>query len=155
MKSWNKDSLLTTKNNSIGENVKQLISIILLTLTVMGVNAPISRSQMPPTPLAQMQEEDGVPMLPGIELTEAQKEQLKAIHTSFRDRLDGILTPEQRQSLETARQAGKTPPEVMQSLNLSGDQKQQLQAAMKSLKSQVFAILTPEQQQKFRQLQQQ
>jgi Spy/CpxP family protein refolding chaperone len=80
---------------------------------------------------------------------------LKAIHTSFRDRLDGILTSEQRQSLETVREAGKTPPEAMASLNLSTAQKNQMQAAIKSFQGQVFSILTPEQKQKLRQLRQQ
>jgi Spy/CpxP family protein refolding chaperone len=135
--------------------VKQLISALLLTATIMGIRVPISQAQIPPFPSGQIQKEDGVPIPPGIDLTEAQKEQLKAIHASFRARLDGILTPEQRQALETARQAGKTPPEVMQSLNLSDEQKTQLQAEMKSLKSQVFGILTPEQKQKLRQLRQQ
>ncbi|OCR00804.1 hypothetical protein BCD67_24035 [Oscillatoriales cyanobacterium USR001] len=78
-----------------------------------------------------------------LNLTDAQKAQIKQIRESSRQQMDAILTPEQKEQLRTARQQKQKP-----NLNLSEDQKAKLKALRENSKAQIDAILTPEQKQK-------
>lgn len=97
-------------------------------------------------------------------LTDAQKTQIKEIRRNSRTQMDAILTPEQKQQLEAAKQArqgqprqargqGERPKKGWASLNLTEDQKTKMRGIRESEKNQIQAILTPEQQQKFKEFQ--
>ena len=82
-----------------------------------------------------------------LNLTNAQKAQMKQIRESSRQQMDAIFTPEQKEKLRTARQQKQKP-----NLNLSEDQKAKLKAIRENAKSQMDAILTPEQKQKLQEI---
>lgn len=85
-----------------------------------------------------------------LNLSDAQKAQMKQIRESTRQQLDAIFTPEQKEQLRTARQQHQKP-----KLNLSADQKAQMKAIHQKAESQMEAIMTPEQKQKFQEMRQQ
>ncbi|WP_271253537.1 Spy/CpxP family protein refolding chaperone [Pseudanabaena sp. Chao 1811] len=89
-----------------------------------------------------------------LNLTDAQKAQIKTIHENAKTRRQSVFTPEQRAIMEQARQSGDRKG-VRKSLNLTDAQKQQLKAIMQDTKSQVQSVLTPEQKQQLEQMQQQ
>ncbi|WP_026733662.1 Spy/CpxP family protein refolding chaperone [Fischerella sp. PCC 9605] len=80
-------------------------------------------------------------------LTDAQKNQMEEIRRNTRAEIDRILTPEQRQQLETARQNRQGKRQVWRNLNLTEEQRTQMQQIMQSKRSQMEAVLTPEQKQ--------
>ncbi|MCV3213146.1 hypothetical protein OGM63_06340 [Plectonema radiosum NIES-515] len=93
-------------------------------------------------------------------LTDAQKTQIKDIRSNSRAQMEAILTSEQKQQLEAAKQAhqgqsrqergqGQRPKRGFASLNLTEEQKTKMREIRESEKNQIQAILTPEQQQKF------
>ena len=82
-----------------------------------------------------------------LNLTDAQKAQMKQIRESSRQQMDAIFTPEQKEQLRTAREQRQKP-----NLNLSEAQKAQLKAIRENTKSQMDAILTAEQKQKLQEI---
>ncbi|MDB9510878.1 hypothetical protein PN499_06765 [Kamptonema animale CS-326] len=82
-----------------------------------------------------------------LNLTDAQKAQMKQIRESSRQQMDAIFTPEQKEQLRTARQQRQKP-----NLNLSEAQKAQLKAIRENTKSQMDAIMTAEQKQKLQEM---
>lgn len=91
-----------------------------------------------PTRIAQTQ--NGGARANRLNLTDAQKAQMKQIRDTIRQKIDAILTPEQRQLRDTARQNRQRP-----NLNLSDAQKAQIKSIREDAKRQMDAILTPEQ----------
>mgnify|MGYP005851193241 CR=1 FL=1 len=88
-------------------------------------------------------------------LTPAQQAQLDALQAQRRDQLQGLLTPEQRETLANGLRNGQELRSLMGSLNLTEAQRQQLRAAGQSFRQEARAVLTTEQQQQLRQLMQQ
>jgi len=97
-------------------------------------------------------------------LTDAQKTQIKEIRSNSRAQMEAILTPEQKQQLETAKQAHQGQPRQERgqgergkkgwaSLNLTPEQKTKMREIKESEKNQIQAILTPQQQQQFKEFQ--
>ncbi|MBW4475591.1 MAG: P pilus assembly/Cpx signaling pathway, periplasmic inhibitor/zinc-resistance associated protein [Tolypothrix brevis GSE-NOS-MK-07-07A] len=97
-------------------------------------------------------------------LTDAQKTQIKEIRRNSRTQMEAILTPEQKQQLEAAKQArqdqprqersqGERPKKGFASLNLTPEQKTKMREIKESEKNQIQAILTPEQQQQLKEFQ--
>ncbi|MFM6012946.1 MAG: Spy/CpxP family protein refolding chaperone [Dolichospermum sp.] len=107
-----------------------------------------------------------------LNLTDAQKEQMKKIHKSTRAKIEAVLTPEQRQKLEAAKaemkarrkarrngtQIGKGKERdketVFSSLDLTDAQKREIRTIKESARTQMEAILTPEQKAKMEQFKQ-
>lgn len=79
-----------------------------------------------------------------LNLSEAQKAQLKTIHQNAKAQRQTVLTVEQRTKIAEARQSGNRKG-VWKSLNLTEAQKQQMQAIGANTKTQVQSVLTPEQ----------
>ncbi len=77
-----------------------------------------------------------------LNLTDAQKAQMKQIQESARQQMDAVFTPEQKEQMRLARQNRQRP-----NLNLTDAQKAQLKAIQDQIRSQMDAILTPEQKQ--------
>ncbi|WP_241392540.1 Spy/CpxP family protein refolding chaperone [Rippkaea orientalis] len=73
-----------------------------------------------------------------LNLTEDQKAQWQEIKRSQRERVSGILTPEQQEQAKEKK---------WRSLNLTDAQKEQMRAIKQETNQQIQGILTPEQQQ--------
>jgi periplasmic protein CpxP/Spy len=97
-------------------------------------------------------------------LSEEQKTKIKEIRRNSRTQMEAILTPEQKQQLETAKQERQGQPRQARgqgergkkdwaSLNLTPDQKTKMREIRESEKNQIQAILTPQQQQQFKEFQ--
>ncbi|NJM48182.1 MAG: P pilus assembly/Cpx signaling pathway, periplasmic inhibitor/zinc-resistance associated protein [Alkalinema sp. RU_4_3] len=88
-----------------------------------------------------------------LNLTEAQKTQMKALRESARTEMEKIFTPEQKAILEAAKKEGRKGDrrEVMQSLNLTEAQKTAIKALKEKQRQSFEAILTPEQKAKLEQ----
>ena len=86
-----------------------------------------------------------------VEQTKARQEVMEKIKTEFLPQLESILTPEQRDGLESAVVEEKMSlRKAFKSMALSPDQKTKLAAAFKALPTKDFLnSLTPEQKQQF------
>ncbi len=82
-----------------------------------------------------------------LNLTDAQKAQIKQIHESTQKQINAILTPDQQAQKQQARQQ-----HTRSKLNLSADQKAQIKKIRQVAESQIEALLTPAQQQQRQQL---
>ncbi len=131
-------------------NLKRLLLLpgaLALVLTAAPL-LPVA-AQTPSSPTGQYQKHGHT-----LNLTAAQKAQLKQIHVATRSQINAILTPTQQAQLASAKgqgQAGK----VWSSLNLTADQKAKLRALRQSEKQQTDAVLTPAQRQQLQQQRQQ
>jgi Spy/CpxP family protein refolding chaperone len=96
-----------------------------------------------------------------LNLTQSQKDQLAQIRKETREQIKGILSKEQQDKYEAARQnrtAMKNRQErraAFAAMNLSESQKTQIRALKQSAKSKIEAILTAQQRQQLQQLRQQ
>jgi Spy/CpxP family protein refolding chaperone len=127
--------------------VKNLLAIAVVSLSLGAVAIPSlvsaqnSSSTNTSTTMRKPHQGDAFKQL---NLTEAQKAQLKTIHESAKTQRQNVLTPEQRAKIEQARQSGERKG-IRKSLNLTEAQKQQMKAIGATTKTQVQNVLTPEQ----------
>jgi periplasmic protein CpxP/Spy len=121
--------------------------LLLLPLTLMLATAPILPS-LAEAPMVS-QRPDGKPggKLEQLNLSEDQKAKIAQIRATRRQEMQAILTPEQWQQWQQARQSGQRP-----NLNLSEEQKTKMKAMRQNTRSQIEAVLTPEQRQQFQQM---
>lgn len=97
-----------------------------------------------------------------LNLTDAQKQQMSQIKKETHDKIQAILTQEQRAQMETMKQnrqaqngqgqARQGRRGGMASLNLTDDQKASIKAIMQEQKSRMEQVLTPEQRQQMEQM---
>jgi Spy/CpxP family protein refolding chaperone len=128
-------------------NFNRGLTIAILSIAAAGVAIPsIVAAQSSPSPtspsLSKPQRRGG--MWAQLNLSGAQKQQLKTIHDTTKQQIEGVLTEEQRAKLAEARQSGDRKG-AWKSLNLTADQKQKIGDIRKRSKEQSLAILTPEQ----------
>ncbi|GBO54345.1 hypothetical protein APA_2293 [Pseudanabaena sp. lw0831] len=140
--------------NQMFRNIKKLLAIACVTVAVGAVTIPnlVSAQNNNPNRAENMQKRQDA--LKQLNLTEAQKTQMKAIHESAKARHQSVLTAEQRAIMEQARQSGDRKG-VRKSLNLTDAQKQQMKAIAEDTKAQMKNVLTPAQQQQLEQMKQQ
>lgn len=140
---------------------------IALTTTPFTAQAQTETNQ--PRPRREMMEKGPFRRL---NLTDAQKAQIKQIHESTRTKIEAVLTPEQKTKLEAAKaemkarhQARKNSNQkwegrdrdkenIFESLNLTDAQKKEIKAIRESAKTQMETVLTPEQKAKMEQFKQ-
>jgi periplasmic protein CpxP/Spy len=108
----------------------------------------------------------GMPrMARGMNLTAAQKAQMKAIHDRTRTQIEAILTPEQKAQAAAAKQAraaggarqegvrkegGRKGGGMYKSLNLTETQKAQIKTIKDAARKEMALVLTPEQKAKMK-----
>ncbi|MEM6399565.1 MAG: hypothetical protein AAF757_04935 [Cyanobacteria bacterium P01_D01_bin.116] len=153
---WNSSKVSTLKNTSGMEQKPMKAKLIsaVITTAIFGTIASIANAQTPSIPPANIQMEDGVPSIPGIEFSEEQKEKLKEINQEARSRINEILTSEQQDSLQAAVDGGSDPKEAIKSLNLSTEQRKEFESIQKLKREQLNNILTNEQKTKIMQMRQ-
>lgn len=136
-------------------NVKNLLAIAFVTVAVGAVTIPnLVSAENTTQNTSQTRKPHRGEGYKKLNLTEAQKTQMKTIHESAKARCNNVFTVEQRAIMAKARETGDRKG-VRKQLNLTDAQKQQLRAIGEESKTQMKAILTPEQQQQMEQLKQQ
>ena len=86
----------------------------------------------------------------GVAVEQLQEDAMAQLKTKVLPQIQDILTPEQREQLETAIVKGTSMRKAFKSLTLSPKQKTQLATVFKSLpKKEIFATMTPEQKREF------
>ena len=138
--------------NQMLRNIKKVLAIACVTMAVGAVTIPNLVSAQNTT---QNQSEKGMgrkdDAWKNLNLTEAQKAQIKTIRESAKTQSQNVLTAEQRAKIAEARQSGDLKG-VHKSLNLTDAQKQQMKAIGESTKAQIKNVLTPAQQQQIEQM---
>lgn len=91
-----------------------------------------------------------------LNLTDAQKQQLRQIEKDSRQQIEGVYTPQQLAQLKAARtqhQQGQhtNRRDVMKSLNLTDSQKAQIKQIITAQKAKMDSVFTPEQRQQLEQ----
>lgn len=86
-----------------------------------------------------------------LNLSADQKVKIKRIREESREKIQRLLTTEQKNQWAAAKQQGLKGKAIMQSLNLSDAQKAQIREIKKAARTQMDALLTPEQRQQIRQ----
>ena len=144
------------------KNFSLIATAIALSLTAVpfAVNAQINAQT--PTQVKQVGKKGRFERLG---LSEQQKTQMQEIRRNTRAQMEAILTPEQKQQLQAAKQArqgqpreqtgqGQRSKKGFASLNLTEEQKTKMREIRESEKNQIQGILTPEQRQQLQQFQQ-
>ena len=157
------------KTHNYAMNVKRFLFLpgaLAIALSYAVPMLPVAAQT--PTPPAGQYQKRGV----NLNLTEAQKAQLKQIRESTRSQMDAILTSEQKAQLDAAKQqrqqrqpgegqsgqqgqSGQKPRGKWAALNLTADQKARIQAVRQDAKQKMDAVLTAEQRQQLEQRRQQ
>jgi len=136
-------------------NIKSLLAIACVTVAVGAVAVPnLVAAQNTSQNSSESRKPRQGEYWKQLNLTEAQKTQMKSIRESAKARSQAVLTAEQRAIMEKARQSGDRKG-VRKSLNLTDAQKQQMKAIAEDTKAQMKNVLTPAQQQQFEQMKQQ
>ena len=87
-----------------------------------------------------------------LNLTDAQKAQMKQIREQTQTKIVALLSADQQKQFKAATADGHEPAmKALHDLNLSADQKKQVSEIIRTQRQQTQAILTPEQQAKFKQ----
>jgi protein CpxP len=126
-------------------NIKKVVAIACVTIAVGAATLPSLALAQSTTPnrTEKMKPRDGV--WQKLNLTEAQKTQMKAIRESAMARRQNVLTAEQRAQVEQMRQSGNRDGWGKKALNLTEAQKQQMRAIHEDSKKQMDNVLTAEQ----------
>ncbi|MEA5478862.1 Spy/CpxP family protein refolding chaperone [Pseudanabaena galeata UHCC 0370] len=136
-------------------NIKSLLAIACVTVAVGAVAIPnLVAAQNTTQNSSEKRKPRQGEGWKQLNLTEAQKAQMKSIRESAKARHQSVLTAEQRAIMEQARQSGDRKG-VRNSLNLTDAQKQQMKAIAEDTKTQMKNVLTPAQQQQLEQMKQQ
>ena len=76
-----------------------------------------------------------------LNLTEAQSEQIEAIHADSRDQIQDVLTAQQRAELNNSEQ----PRRAFRDLDLTEEQREEIQSIREESREDISAVLTDEQ----------
>jgi periplasmic protein CpxP/Spy len=126
-------------------NVKVLLAAIALVLSTTATLPVFAQSGVPSV------EQHARGKGNTLNLSADQKAKIKRIRDESREKIQVILTTEQKNQWTAAKQQGRKGKDIMQSLNLSETQKAQIREIKKAARVQMNLLLTPEQQQQIRQ----
>jgi len=144
-------------HKSMKINTLSLIAgVFALTLTATPLAAKANTTLHTPLQIAQTPSHHGRgEFFASLGLSDSQKAQIKQIHSSTREQIQQIITPEQKQAFKTAMQNHQGFKAARQAMNLTDEQKSQLKQVWQSSHDQIQAVLTPSQQTQLEQLRQQ
>ncbi|MEA5582615.1 P pilus assembly/Cpx signaling pathway, periplasmic inhibitor/zinc-resistance associated protein [Nodularia harveyana UHCC-0300] len=151
-----------------------IAAAITLAVTAIPFAAQAQMRSFSPLQMAQMSKpgggEKGGRGFGRLNLTDAQKAQMQTIKTNTRAQIEGILTAEQKATLQAAKEARQAQRQAGQgqrqarrgqrgekgfaNLNLSEEQKTQMRQIREASKEQMLAVLTPEQRQQMAEMRQ-
>jgi len=153
--------MVVSKRKSLHKSMKiktlsLIAGVFALTLTAAPFVAQANTTLDAPLQLAQTPAHHGRgEFFAQLGLSDSQTEQIKQIHSSTREQIQQIITPEQKQAFKTAMQNHQGFKAARQAMNLTDEQKSQLKQVWQSSHDQIQAILTPSQQTQLEQLRQQ
>lgn len=122
-------------------NIKTLLLVpgaIALSLSFLPISPVVAQLENAPV----VQKQGGWNKL---NLTDAQKAQMKQMREQTKAQIEQILTPEQKAQLQSLKQSGGKMRGGWKSLNLSDAQKQQIRQIRENAKQSMQSILTEEQ----------
>jgi periplasmic protein CpxP/Spy len=125
--------------------------LLCLPVALILATAPMLPSIAEVTMVAQRPDDRLGAQLEQLNLTASQKDKITQIRTASRKEIQALLTPEQRQKWQLARQ-NRQRPEASPEVNLSDDQKAKIRSVRQNTRRQIEAVLTPEQLQKWEQI---
>ncbi len=137
-----------------------LAGAIALTVTAIPLAAQAQMRSFSPLQMAQMSTKEGGQKgargMQRLNLTDTQKAQMQAIKTNTRSQIEGILTAEQRATLQAAKNApqGQRGQRGWANLNLTEQQRTQMRQIQQASQQQMQAVLTPEQRQQMEEMRQ-
>jgi periplasmic protein CpxP/Spy len=105
--------------------------------------SPIPTSAQPDDRQAAQRSGDRPGFEKALNLTDAQKAELKTIRDSARQQMEEVFTADQKTQMQQARQQRQRP-----NLTLSAEQKSKLESIRRDTKIKIDAVLTPGQKQK-------
>lgn len=117
---------------------------VALTISAAPLGANAQSRFSTPMQIAQNQGEQLPRKFDRLGLSAEQRSQIQGIMQQSRSQMAAILTPEQRQRWEAAKNSGNKKA-AMRELNLTTEQRSQMRAIKDSTKQQINAVLTPEQ----------
>ncbi|MGI2906830.1 hypothetical protein [Tolypothrix sp. VBCCA 56010] len=128
------------------KNLSLIAGAIALSLTAVPFSvkaettksAPIQLAQNPP---AKPPAQSGIQ----IQLTPQQQTEFRKIDNGIRDQVQKVITPQQLQQIQTAREAGKSPSEVSAAANLTPQQQAELQKIFITSQQKKEALLNADQ----------
>lgn len=128
------------------KNLSLIAGAIALSLTAVPFSvkaettksAPIQLAQNPP---AKPPAQSGIQ----IQLTPQQQTEFRKIDNGIRDQVQKVITPQQLQQIQTAREAGKSPSEVSAAANLTAQQQAELQKIFITSQQKKEALLNADQ----------
>jgi Spy/CpxP family protein refolding chaperone len=127
----------------------RLSTIIILGFSVVMPLVSFARPTLA-QPTAVMAQQPMQQLAQQLNLTAAQRSELQQIVANTFDAMQGILTPEQQQTLGNGISNGQNFSTMRQNLNLSDAQRQQMRSIVRSSVQQARGFLTPDQQQQLR-----
>ncbi len=134
-------------------NLKRNLAIAILSVAVGGIAVPAifsAQSSIANGSATVAQKYDGG-AFKQLNLSDFQKQQLKTIHERSKQKVEAVLTNEQRSKLAAAIQSGNKK-SAMKFLNLTSEQKQKIRDINKSDKEQSLAVLTSDQRNQLQQI---
>jgi Spy/CpxP family protein refolding chaperone len=139
----------------------KLMPMLAAVMAISAVATPLTLKAQPihgQPLLAQAQQHPG--KRAQLNLTDAQKSQLRQIEIDIQNQMQSVLTAEQREKLKTLRQQNsqgnrQARRDVMSQLNLSEAQQAKIQELRKAQQARMDAVFTPEQKQQLQQMHQQ
>ena len=143
-------------------------AVVLAAAATPFVEKAVTATPMQPL-LAQATKQERERRFSNLNLTQEQREQIKKIHEETRQKIEAVLTPQQRERYTAALQSRRSemqngnrglnsssrgqgrPQNVLATLNLSKDQRSQIREIMESSRSQMNTILTDSQREQLQQ----
>jgi Spy/CpxP family protein refolding chaperone len=124
-------------------NFKKALAIACVTVAVGAVTIPnlVSAQNSAPETTSRVEKNKRGDGWKKLNLTDAQKTQLKTIRENAKTQRQAVFTPDQLSKLEQARQSGDRKG-IWKTLNLTDAQKQQMKAIGQTTKEQMKAVLT-------------
>lgn len=143
------------------KNLSLIASTIALALTAtsFSIKADPANADQLVAQAQRRQQQQGLPapQLPaGVPpLSQKQQQDIAAIQTDIRKKLENVFTKEQQQQIRTGLQAGQTPQDVFSKITISEKQKKDIQSILQEQQQRIAGVLTDEQKTKLSELRRQ
>jgi Spy/CpxP family protein refolding chaperone len=121
--------------------------LAIATVPALGLAEVVGGDLLTQAPMERPMNRRGGELGQKLNLTDAQKQQMRTIRQNTKQQIEAILTPEQRVQLQATMASGDRQSRrgVWQRLNLTDAQKQQMRTIRQNSRQQMLSILTPEQ----------
>ncbi|MEB3215101.1 MAG: hypothetical protein VKN72_02430 [Nostocales cyanobacterium 94392] len=116
---------------------------VAFSITPLAANAQVNPNANAPQRVSQATPQNP----PELKLSQQQINKINEIRSTTRNKIQNVLTPQQRQKIQTDLQAGVNPQQVFASIQFTQQQQSQLQNIMVTSQKEMEGVLTPQQKQ--------